>query len=230
MQNSSRAGRALRMFLPSSLRSQWERRSMIRRHGLHDLGPDLDYWIGANTHFEPHCRLGGPVYISGSSIGAYTYVEVGSRISLSSVGRFCSIAPYSIIGMAEHPTRDFVSTSPVFYRHAPANGWDFISDDRHVELVPTTIGSDVWIGAGVCVRSGLTVGHGAVVAAGAVVTRDVEPYAIVGGIPARTIRRRFDDDVIAALLAEPWWEQDLDAIRHDADVMHDVRRYLHRRG
>ena len=168
------------------------------------------------------------MYISGSRIGAYTYVEVGSRISASTIGRFCSIAPYSIIGMAEHPTSDFVSTSPAFYRHAPENGWDLVPEDRHVELVPTTVGSDVWIGAGACVRSGLTIGHGAIVAAGAVVTRDVEPYAIVGGVPARMIRLRFSEDVVAALLDSAWWEMDLKTIRKHAEAMDDVDEYFER--
>ncbi len=226
MPTGSRRSRAARMLLPSSARRLWERRDLRRRHGLDDLGPDFDYWISHSSSFEPGCRLGGPCYIAGSTLGRGTYVEIGTRISAADIGRWCSIAPYSLVGLAEHPTRNFVSTSPAFYRHAPENGWDLVDEDRHRELRRTTIGSDVWIGAGACVRGGLTIGHGAVIGAGAVVTRDVDPYEIVGGIPARHLRSRFDDSTIATLLALAWWDRDPSWIRTHAHLFDDVDRLL----
>jgi len=222
-----RARDASAWLLPSTLRRLHQRRSIVARHGV-SLGPDFGFVVNDNNRFEPHCRLGGPVYISGSSIGAWTYIEVGSRISCATIGRFCSIAPYVLVGMPEHPLNDFVSTHPVFYRHAPQLGWDFVPEDRHTELVPTHIGNDVWIGVGACIRSGLTVGDGAVIAAGAVVARDVAPYEIVGGVPARRIRMRFDEDTIAKLLDERWWDQEEAELRRRAQDMSDVAAYLSR--
>ncbi|MGH8817844.1 MAG: CatB-related O-acetyltransferase [Achromobacter pestifer] len=80
--------------------------------------------------------------------------------------------------------------------------------DRLPEQLAVVIGNDVWIGANVVIRSGVTVGDGAVCAAGAVVTRDVQPYSIVGGVPARPIRKRFDDETVNRLLAMRWWRYD----------------------
>jgi acetyltransferase-like isoleucine patch superfamily enzyme len=82
------------------------------------------------------------------------------------------------------------------------------SGDRLPEQLPVVIGNDVWIGANVVIRSGVTVGDGAVCAAGAVVTRDVQPYSIVGGVPARPIRKRFDDETVNRLLVMRWWRYD----------------------
>ncbi|WP_312856536.1 CatB-related O-acetyltransferase [Phytoactinopolyspora halotolerans] len=201
------------------------RRRLRRQFGLRSLGPDFGYGIAENTAFEPNCRIGGPAYIAGSHIGAFTYIEVGSRISLTDVGRFCSIAPYCIIGLAEHPT-DFVSTHPAFYRHLPAYGWDLVAEDQHHELTRTTVGSDVWIGAGAVVKGGVTIGHGAIIGAGAVVTRDVPPYAIVGGVPAQIIRYRFDPAQINDLLESRWWERDLNWLRTHAADMRDVAKFI----
>lgn len=228
MAAGSRGRRLAVALLPSGITRLARRRRLVRRHGLARVGPDFDYWIADNNHFEEHCGLGGPVYISGSTIGAWTYVEVGSRISQADIGRFCSIAPYSVVGMAEHPTTGFVSTHPAFYRHAPGNGWDLVDRDLHQELQRTRVGNDVWIGVGACVRGGLTIGDGAIVGAGAVVTRDVEPYEVVGGVPARTIRYRFDETTRQALLESRWWEHDADWLRQHAHDLRDVDAFLER--
>lgn len=214
---------------PTVLRRRLLRRQLKRRHGLRSVGPDLDYAIADNVRFGRDCRLGGPAYISGSTIGDHSYIEVGCRISATDMGRFCAVAPYSFIGLAEHPTRSFVSTHPMFYRRLPEHGYDLIDEDIHHEMPRTRVGNDVWVGAGVCIKSGIEIGDGAVVGAGAVVTRDIGPYEVHAGVPARRIRQRFDDDTIAFLLELKWWDQGTDWIRISAGAMRDVdelRRFV----
>lgn len=208
--------------MPTAVRRKLLGRELRRRHGLRSLGPDFGYAIADNVTFGRNCRLGGPAYIAGSRIGDHTYIELGCRISAADIGKFCSIAPYTLIGMAEHPTSGFVSTHPIFYRHLPEHGWDLVDRDLHQEMTRTRVGNDVWIGAGVAVKSGVSVGDGAVIGAGAVVTHDVEPYSIYGGVPARKIRQRFDDETIAFLLELRWWDRDAAWLRAHRGHMQDV--------
>ena len=211
--------------LPTGIQRYLHRRRLRRRHGLVDLGPDPGLQIADNVRFGVNCRVSSPVYIAGSTIGDYTYIETGCRISAAEVGRFCSIAPYALVGLAEHPTGDFVSTHPMFYRRLPEFGYDAVHEGSHQELRTTTIGHDVWIGAGACVKGGVSIGHGAVIGAGAVVTRDVPPFAVCGGVPARVLRYRFDEATIAWLLDVAWWERDIAWIKARASDMQDVQGF-----
>lgn len=123
------------------------------------------------------------------------------------IGSFCSLASGIRIGEAEHPTT-WVSTSPVFQN---VNNSSVRKRFAKIDLPKskrTVIGHDVWIGINAIIKAGVKIGTGAVVASGAVVTKDVEPYAIVGGCPARIIRYRFDDKTIEKLLNSKWWEKD----------------------
>ena len=218
--------RALKTLIPSGIRRLFFRLELRRRYRLTDLGLEFDYFIAPDNSFGKGCRFGGPVYISGSDIGDYTYIEVGCRISAANIGKFCAIAPYSLVGLAEHPTRKFVSTHPIFYRHIPAFGYDLVDNDRHQEITRTYIGNDVWIGAGVCIRGGVTVGDGAVIGAGAVVTWDVPPYAVYGGIPARLMRYRFEPEQISFLLEFKWWDYDLEWLRKNVAHLHDIDTFI----
>ena len=118
------------------------------------------------------------------------------------IGRYCSIASGVRFLGANHPI-DHFSTSAIFYNKS--FGYDVKDVKRH-DLI---IEDDVWIGLNVCITCGCKrIGRGAIIGAGSVVTKDVEPYTIVGGVPAKVIRKRFDDDRIAQLEAFKWWEKD----------------------
>lgn len=141
-----------------------------------------------------------------------------------SIGNYCSIAREVLFVFGEHRT-DLVSTYPFRTLLTP----DGTNRDA-TEKGAIRVGNDVWIGTRAMIMSGVTIGDGAVVAAGAVVTRDVAPYAIVGGVPASVIRHRFDERTIASLLAIRWWDWDDATVRSRlphfyADVGEFVQRF-----
>jgi acetyltransferase-like isoleucine patch superfamily enzyme len=143
--------------------------------------------------------------LQATRLGDYSYVQARSVLCNAEVGPFCSIASDVVVGLAAHPTH-LVSTSPVFYDPQQPLPAFFARERSFTDNLPRTeIGADVWIGQGALLRAGVRVGTGAVIAAGAVVTADVSPYAIVAGVPARVLRRRFDDPTCDRLLASRWW-------------------------
>jgi virginiamycin A acetyltransferase len=146
--------------------------------------------------------------------GAFSYAETSAYLGGVSIGRYTSIASDVEFFGERHPS-EWVTQSMITYdfgypgirmAHEDFGGGlprPASFPNRHGG--PVTIGHDVWIGRHVQIARGITIGHGAVIAAGAVVTKDVPPYTIVGGVPARQIRLRFPDDLVAALLASKWW-------------------------
>ena len=151
-------------------------------------------------------------------LGAYSFVTGPTELRDTVIGRFCSIAPGVVSGLNEHPTQ-FLTSHPIGYGRGSA----FAKDEyfhavrqahNFTEPGRTTIGNDVWIGEGAFIRRGVNIGDGAVIAARTVVVRDVLPYQIVAGVPARVVRPRFGAHVVERLLASKWWQLDLRTIRN----------------
>lgn len=165
----------------------------------------------SRVEVEPPVRIMGRVVsATHTRIGAFSYLVGGMIDTCESIGRYCSIAREVRIGEPDHPV-DWLSTSPFQYDdarfgwHPSASRGAALPERADFVRPAVVIGNDVWIGAGAIVLRGVRIGDGAVVAAGAVVSRDVAPYTIVGGVPARVIRPRFDDDLVAELLELQWW-------------------------
>jgi len=155
-----------------------------------------------------HYVVVGPnVELTDAAVGSYSYLTGDSTVRNATFGRFCSIGRQLLAGLGEHPS-DRVTTSPLFFSTAGQCNVTFADADEACEHRPITVGNDVWIGARVFLRDGVTVGHGAIIGAGAVVAADVPDYAVVGGVPAKLIRYRFDEAVIPRLLELAWWQWD----------------------
>lgn len=152
-------------------------------------------------------------FYSSSAVGAFTCFFDGQVFGCASIGRYCSFAGGVRIGNYEHPT-GWLSTNAFQYnaeRFAFSDTADAVSvpaEDRAGHAfrgTPPTIGNDVWVGSNVTILRDVVIGDGAVIAASAVVTKDVPPYAMVAGVPAKVIRYRFDDETIRELLELAWW-------------------------
>ena len=159
-----------------------------------------------------------------SYLGDYSYISRNSIVQNAIIGKFCSIAGNVRIGLGKHPSNHFVSSHPAFYSNREK--YYFANKNLFEEFKQIKIGNDVWVGSNVLVCDGVIIGDGAIIAAGSVVTKNVNPYEIVGGIPAKLIRKRFAEDEINFLLEIKWWNWDLDEIKNNAKYFVDIKEFM----
>lgn len=157
-----------------------------------DLEQENNVIIAFDVNIMTKCKIGKYSYISNNSfIGPNT-----------NIGRYCSIAPNVCIAPGQHPT-NFLSTHLFQYSYYKEfEGKEKIDFCGHK---PTKIGHDVWIGRNVVIMDGVNIGNGAVIGANAVVTKDIPPFAVAGGVPAKIIKYRFSDNLIKQLSEIEWW-------------------------
>jgi acetyltransferase-like isoleucine patch superfamily enzyme len=195
---------------------------------LHIIGA-LPHQLIGNVVVEAPCNLGSAQLFGNVEVGAFTYFSYGVTVEHGTIGRFCSIGPQVMIGPGQHLTADLtthpfavdvldestgLAVSPAYKALLGSRrGRSMGSAARK----PALIGHDVWIGARAIIMGGVEIGTGAIIGAGAIVTRDVPPYAVVGGSPARVIRYRLPPEVAARALASRWWEWDLSPLTADID-------------
>ena len=175
--------------------------------------------IGRYNVLFPKCTL------INSSIGDHTYIQKESMLFMCDVGKYCSIAMKVYVGLPQHEL-SMVSSHPAFYLRDTPLVKIYSKQNIGIPHARTLLGNDVWIGHGALIMSGITIGNGAVIAAGAVVTVDIPDYAIVGGVPAKLIRYRFDKDTISSLLLTKWWDLDEEWIENHIYLFTDTKKLL----
>lgn len=192
---------------------------------IHPTAQIRDSRVGAWTEIGPHTHM------AETSFGDYSYCAGDNQIIYAEIGRFSSIASHVRINPGNHPM-DRVTQHHMTYRRAQY-GFAERDDDGFFawrRAHRCRVGHDVWIGHGAIILPGVSVGTGAVVGAGAVVSRDVAPYMIVGGVPARPIRRRFPLALAEKLLRIAWWDWDRATLEARFDELADVERFVERYG
>ena len=159
-----------------------------------------------DSTFGAYCEVGARTKVTESSFGDYSYVVNDADIIYTTVGRFCSIAAHTRINPGNHPL-DRVALSHFTYR---SSAYGLGADDAAFfdwrRSHRATLGNDVWIGHGAIVLPGVNIGNGAAIGAGAVVSKDIPPFAIAIGVPAKVLRFRFAPEIIAALERIAWWD------------------------
>lgn len=160
-----------------------------------------------------------------SSIGDYTYICENSIIFSGKIGKYCSISQNVCIGPPNHPY-ELVSTHPFLYDNRWAAYMGLVPSHKIIDKTPPIIGNDVWIGRNSIIMEGITIGDGAVIGAGSIVTKDVAPYTIVAGVPAKLIKNRFSKEMIEKLLELKWWEDSQAIIKDNYHFFSDPSTFI----
>lgn len=182
--------------------------------------------VARSTELSRNVYIGFGSVVAAGKVGRYTFINDYGLIdrNVSSIGSFCSIAYNARIGLGGHPT-DWVSSHPFAYQAK----YNFRSDNIQYssnDNPETIIGNDVWIGVNATILAGVKVGDGAIIGAHSLVTKDVEPYSIVIGSPARHLRFRFNEKTVNALMELKWWEWDNEKIKANISLFSDPEKLI----
>ncbi|MBL8096815.1 MAG: hypothetical protein JNL73_21745 [Anaerolineales bacterium] len=196
-------------------------RRLSERPTIHPTATIRDSFIGSWTDIGPNSQ------IVESAFGDYSYAAGDASIIYTEVGKFCSIASHVRINPGNHPmervTQHHLTYRRVQYGLGEVDDLAFFDWRREHRC---RIGHDVWLGHGAVIMPGVAIGTGAVVGSGAVVTKDIAPYTIAVGVPARPIRTRFPNAVIERLLASAWWDWDRATLEARFEELLDLDRFL----
>lgn len=190
--------------------------------------------VSLNNYFEGKNYIHSNSIINSSYIGLGTYIAANSVIKAARIGRFCAIGENVRTALGLHPVSNFVSIHPAFFSTQKQAGFTFVNNQlfeehKFVDIEKkfvVEIGNDVWIGNNVIIMDGIKIGDGAVIAAGAIVTKDVEPYSIVAGVPAKNIKYRFDEFTIKFLLDFKWWNKNFKWIKNNSSYFLSVESFI----
>lgn len=191
--------------------------------------------VSLSCVFEGKNVIGSNTSLMNSSVGLATYISGNCKLNKIKIGRFCSIGQNIVNDVGRHPSTVFVSTHPCFFSSNKQAGFTFSNKNIFEEHLYVDaekkyyveIGNDVWIGNNVTLFDGIKIGDGAIIANGAIVTKDVEPYSIVGGIPAKVIKMRFTEEQIIRLKNIKWWTKDFNWIKENYSVFSDIDNFIH---
>jgi acetyltransferase-like isoleucine patch superfamily enzyme len=179
-------------------------------------------------YFEGYNSIGESTRLNCCSIGRGTYIGRKNEFSRIKFGRFCSIGSFITNTTGNHPTQKFVSTHPAFFSKGQAAGFTFMTKTKFKEFnfaeegYLVSIGNDVWVGDHVTILDGVRIGDGAIIGSNALVTKDIKPYTINVGVPAKPIRKRFTDEQIEFLSEFQWWNKDFKWITQNAELFDNI--------
>lgn len=202
------------------------RRLIIKHHNKGFLASPFSFAY-KNCKFSEFNTLLSNTSLYNTTLGNYTYIA-GAEISNTSIGAFSSIGPnVKIGGFGNHPV-NWYSTNPIFYSLNSPQKISFSDKNYFNEFKPVVIGNDVWVGANVLVLDGIVIGDGAVIGAGSIVTKDVKPFEVVAGVPAKHLKFRFPKEEIEMIRQNPWWNKDISFYKKNAFIFrnNNVKDYL----
>lgn len=189
--------------------------------------------IDRKSVFEGRNRIAQNTVIGRCIIGFGSYIGENAVLKDTAIGKYSCIGPNVKIVVGAHPASDLVSIHPAFYSTRGQAGFSYVNKMKFTEFIyadkkekkVVLIGNDVWIGYGVIIMSGITIGDGAIIAAGAIVTKDVEPYSIYAGVPAKLVKYRFENEDIKILTAFKWWNQSEEWIKEYAECFENISKF-----